>query len=318
MKFTQPGISRKILTTLVLLNLLVSGQSLAAAPQTVPGSRVSMEMPEGFEKAGNFSGFQNPQKRASIMVTEMPGPYAQITAGFDNEHLSTRGMSLCSKSPHKVGSFDGVLVELTQTAGEAHFHKWILAFGDQNNTTLVTAAFPEELKQELSGKMKDAVLSTSFDANRAAPLNQSDLNYTVSPVPGMKLAARVQNMLLFNPSGGLPKQKVEKPEPLFVAAQALNDLNIDDRALFCRRRLRQTKGLNTFEISSEKDVEIAGLSGREILASAIDEKGEKTFILQTMLFGKGSYFIMQGICDLSLQKTQEPVFREIAKTFKTK
>ena len=284
----------------------------------VSGSRVVMVQPVGFSKAEKFSGFQNAELQSSIMVTEMAAPYPQMVAGFDEAHLASRGMKLISKTSSPVGTLKGELIEISQAVQGIDYHKWILAFGDQGLTVLITATFPEKNADKLSELLKTALLSTKYDASLPSPLQQTDMNFSVSPVAGLKLAARVQNSLVFNESGALPKTKLSGTPTVFVAAQALSNLAIDDRAAFARNRLRQTKDISNLQIVSEKDVKIGGLPGREILATGDGKDGEKAFIFQIMLYGSGSYFIMQGHCDASLQGTKIFVFREIANTFKVK
>lgn len=301
---------------LALLSFLgVSGISGALA-EPVPGSRISMDKPAGFEKASNFVGFQKAASGASIMVSEIPGPYKQVTAGFNEAGLASRGMKLVSKTPQPVGNLEGMLVEVSQSANGTEFHKWMLAFGDASSCILVTSCHPAELDKELSEPLRKAVLSSQFNSSAPLPSAQNDLNFTVSPQGGFKLAGRIQNVLIFNKQGQLPKAPAPRAAG-FVAGQAFNDLAIDDPAQYSRRRLRQTAGMSNFEILSEKDIEIAGLKGRELLAQADDQKiKEKSFIYHLMLFGKGSYFIMQGICPATERSQNEEAFRSLSKSFK--
>lgn len=285
----------------------------------VPGSRIMMDRPAGFEKAPNFVGFQNASEGSSIMVTEIPGPYSKVTAGFDQEHMATRGMKLMNKSSAPVGNMQGLLLEVTQAAAGTQYRKWIHAFGNEDMTVLVTATFPDELSGQLSNKLKGAVMTTRFDSTSAPPSEQGDLPFTVTPVNGLKLAARVQNMLLFNLVGALPKQKVSLADNAsFLAGQSLSNVAIRDRAEFARRRLQQSQHFTDVNIQSEADVTIGGLPGREALASATGDKGEKLFVYQTILYGSGGYFLMQGISDASTKTANEERFKAIARTFKLK
>ncbi len=290
-----------------------------AAEEAIPGTRVFLEKPLGFERASNFSGFQDPKNASSIMISEIPGPFDKVSAGFNEDQMKPRQMTLLSKEPHKVGDFDGLLVELQQQAGAAEFHKWLLVFGDQSFTILVTAAFPEALKAEMAERMKKAILTARFVKASLPPQKQNDLNFALTETKGLKLAGRIQNALLFNQSGSLPKEKLNYVPVSFVAAQALNDLKIDNREAFARKRLHQTTSISKIEIIEEKDIEIGGLPGREILARAeSNDSHEKLFLYQVILYGAGSYFIMQGECNEDQRKVQEAEFKTISKTFRMK
>ncbi len=73
------------------------------APETtlvsVPGTSVSLPPPAGFIPADRFPGFMKESTGSSIMVSEIPGPYAEVTAGFsDKRQMQARGMTLLDHS----------------------------------------------------------------------------------------------------------------------------------------------------------------------------------------------------------------------------
>ncbi len=316
---------RREITRIGLQSLILAAIFFANAPAgladfvKVPGSRVSMDNPAGFQKADNFAGFKNEEQRSSIMVTELPAPFLVVTSGFqDTEKMAKRGMTLLSKSPQKVANFDALLFEIKQGTAAGEFHKWILAFGDRTFITMVTAAFPEELSSKLSDSLKKSVMSCKFESNSPSPLEQQeDMNFSLASVHGLKLAGRVQNALIYNESGELPKEKLAGIVPVFVAAQALSDLEITDKSAYALNRLHQSEGLRNFEIISESDLKIAEVPCREILALAERTEG-KVFIYQAMLFAKGSYFILQGECAANKRAEYEPIFKGLTSTFKIK
>lgn len=292
------------------------GASFAEA-ESVAGTRVTIEKPPGFEKATTFSGFQRSDVAASIMITEIPAPFRAATAGFDEKKMAERGMKLLSKVDRKVANYDGMLVELTQSAQGIAFHKWILAFGDDAFTQLVSATCPETEANQLGAAMKQAVLTTSFDASKS-PLQPKDLNFEVTEVPGLKLATLVQNAMIFNTTGQLPKQKLEYTPVSFVAAQSISTgkMEIKDKLKFAQERLLVSPELNGVQILTETDVKVANLPGREILATAKSKSNEELFVYQVMLFPSDGYYLMRAECLISQRKEYEPIFKSLARTFK--
>ena len=306
---------------ILTLMFVASTGTAKADPESLPGSRVKLNRPTGFEKADSFSGFQKADAGASIMVSEIPAPYKICVSGFTNEEkMAERGMKLLTKTDNKVGQLEGLLVEVQQHAMGKEFHKWILVFGDATFAEVVTATFPQDKANELSEPMKKAVLSAVFDSTAAAPLQQKDLGFEVSNVPGLKLAARVQNAIVFNATGELPKEKLDYTPTAFVAAQSfsIGKLEISDRADYARKRLKGSPEISAPEIVADGEISIARLPGREILATAKSKSNEDVFIYQVMLFSDGGYYILRGDCLLANRKAQEPIFRSIAKTFKLK
>jgi hypothetical protein len=63
----------------------------------VSGTKCRLVPPSGFVAATSFSGCQNIETSASIMISELPAPYQTLVDGFTVEALKTRGMTLISK-----------------------------------------------------------------------------------------------------------------------------------------------------------------------------------------------------------------------------
>ncbi|MBX9686662.1 MAG: hypothetical protein K2X27_08165 [Candidatus Obscuribacterales bacterium] len=306
-----------------LICFIMSFASVAPAQadlEAVPGTRIRMNKPDGFERAATFSGFQNADKGAAIMITEIPAPYRLAISGFNEQRMAAKGMKLLSMVEQKVADYEGQLLELRQASQGVQFHKWILVFGNASFAQVITGSFPAAHAKELSEKIKQAILSSSFDESATKPSEQKDLAFELTGVEGLKFAGRIQNALLFNPSGELPKQKLEHTPCSFVVAQSISigKLRVDDESTFSRERLKQSPELKLIEILSEASVKIAGLPGKEILASAKSKSDEDLFVYQVMLFTQDGYYIMRGDCLRSQRAVFEPLFRSMSKTFKLK
>src|SRR5207247_1481179 len=96
----------------------------------IPGTKVSLEPPKGFVRAARFTGFQQTDLQASIMVTEIPGPMAEVAKGTSKAVLATRGMSLISEQTEKIGGREARVVKVSQKAAGIEFLKWMLLMGD--------------------------------------------------------------------------------------------------------------------------------------------------------------------------------------------
>lgn len=308
----------RILLSLIALTLVAyfMGTPAQAAPVAIRGSRVLLEKPDGFTTPTNFTGLALESKQASILITELPAPFDKVTAGFSEEGLTSRGMHLLEKKSMSVGKYPGMFLELTQSAAGQTFHKWMLAFGDSNKTVIVTGTAPKDSEKTLTDTIKSSVLSALYDDNAPAPDPFADLPFTLPGSKSMKFAQRIQNMLMFTPTGTVEPKSADKS--LFLVGQALSDTTIGDQTLFAKNRLLQSSQLSNLEIISEGDTNVSGMPAREILASATGNDGEKLFVYQTIAYGKGSYFIIQGIANLDKRTQREPEFKAMVKSFKLK
>ena len=108
-----------------------------------PACGIKIRQPEGFEKSDTFDGFGEPETQSSIMAVTLPAPYSQISAGFTKEQMKTRGWAWQSRDEVKINGLPGILLHFEQPAGDEVFLKWSFVFGDNEKTTMVTAAFPK-------------------------------------------------------------------------------------------------------------------------------------------------------------------------------
>ena len=60
------------------------------AAERIPGTQVTLAAPEHFMASADFAGYANEQTGASLMVTEIPGPYAEVMKG-----MTAEGMIAC-------------------------------------------------------------------------------------------------------------------------------------------------------------------------------------------------------------------------------
>ena len=73
----------------------------------VPGTRVRLAPPAGHQPGRGFLGYQWPETSASLIVIEMPGPYAEASTGFEEKRLAKAGMKLVESSEAKISGRDG-------------------------------------------------------------------------------------------------------------------------------------------------------------------------------------------------------------------
>ncbi len=287
----------------------------SAALAVVVGTRVALPMPPGFAAADRFTGFQNRANGASIMVSEIPGPFDKVTAGFDAEHLKTKGMNLVSQQVLEVGGHPGVILQVTQDAYGQKFRKWLVAFGD-NETVLLTASWPEALTGALQASLKECLLRVKWDRSQEVD-PAAGLSFSITPAPPLKFTKRLQNMLLFTPSGELEVKT--QGNPMFVVGPSIAELDVGDHSAFAHKRLKQAADLQDFSIKSEQAVTIGGFPGWELLASATDARTQlPRLVYQTILFGNKVYYIMQGMVDWSSSEEYEQAFKDTARRFKLK
>jgi hypothetical protein len=283
----------------------------------VPGTKASLVPPGSLKPSDRFPGFWDEETSSSIVITEIPAPYSVLADGFTKEALATKGMNLLSKKEISLSGRPGVLLHVGQEARSIAFLKWMVVTGNEKETLLVTATFPEEMKAQLSSVMEQSALSVRWDVEaKIDPL--AGLNFSFEDDPSLKFAKRFSNMVILTKDGALPGKPTN--DPLFTISSSLSQAMISDLGKFAEGRLMQIEQVTGVAIKKQSDVTIAGLTGAEIIAEAKwkDMPDAPVIVYQVLLLDGNYYFIMQGFAPREGQEKYLAIFSRIAKSFRKK
>lgn len=285
-----------LLFFLLTISVLGFGQELPKSKSNkhvrISGTNIFMVPPESFEPSGNFKGFQNPADQTSmIMITEISGPYVEMTKGFNPEMLSANGMELKTKEEIKVAEFNGLLIELDEPANGMEFSKHILIYGDEKSTTLINGVYLSD-SLELGEKIRESILTTIVDTEVISDPREA-LNYAVNEELGsLSFHAVIGNGMLFNRDLKIPTESADKAT--LLTDKSFAKVEIEDKKVFCISRIKKypddysvipSKGIN--------EIEIDDLRGFELYAKNSDEVDEEMY--QVILFDNdGGYYIFVG------------------------
>src|SRR5262245_50826046 len=158
MAFPNQRFAVKVLSFVFPVLLLLSGsfanaRSLPLAQQNlvkVPGTKVSLVPPEGLKLSEQFPGFWDEERGLSISILEMPTPYSEIIKGFTKGALDARGMRLLSNREISFNGRAGTLLQFRMEGPSGPDLSWMAAIGNEKETVLVTASFPERMKAQVS------------------------------------------------------------------------------------------------------------------------------------------------------------------------
>ena len=302
----------RITVLLLSISIIGYGQELpkekTGKHQQINGTNIFIVPPNSFEISGNFKGFQNPADPTSmIMIMEIPGPYFEVSKGFNAEMLKSGGMDLKTKKEIKIGEFEGMLIELDQPANGMVFSKQILIFGNEKSSTLINGVYIKDSLQ-LGGKIRESILTTFIDTENLADPRKA-LNYTINENAGsLKFHSVIGNGMLFNRDLKIPTQSSDKATLLTDKSYA--KVEIENKKLFCISRIKKypadysvipDKGIN--------EIEIDNLKGFELYAKNNDKENEEMY--QVILFDEnGGYYLFVGTYKLK----SENAISDIKKT----
>ncbi len=285
-----------------------------------PEVGLAISQPDGFTKATSFYGFEQPATSSSVVLSKLPGPFSEVTKGFDKPTLATRGISLISKQSVKIDNQPGLLVQVAQSAAGQKFLKWILVFGNEQSTTIVVATFLDENATKIGEPLKKVLLAVSPRLSTSPAAYISSPPFTVTAVAGLssvKKMSEVGKALAFTKDGNIPT--AAPTDPLFIVAPSLGDVPIADQKSFATRRLSGYPQLEITKIKSSNAVSIDNLPGWEIVANVRDRQTKLPLTLyQVVLFKQGGYALMTGIVGDKQAQIYLPKFKSMALTFRAR
>jgi hypothetical protein len=109
---------------IALVAMLVQALPALAQAVRVTGTSVALAPRPGFSPSSRFPGFEREDLQAAVMVTEIPGPVAELARGMTAPGLATRGMSLISSTKQLVDGRQALLLKVSQQAAGSTFLNW--------------------------------------------------------------------------------------------------------------------------------------------------------------------------------------------------
>ncbi len=299
----------------LLLSFLLLGNIVFAQTEKltkISGTKCSLIPPSGFVAATTFSGFQNVETGASIMITELPVPYQNIVDGFTADALKTSGMTLISKQTIDFNNSKATLINVTQPVNGTTYLKQMLIFGDEKGTLLVNGIYPEASK-DIELKIKEALLSTIYNASQNDnPLDAATFTIDITDTD-FKLIKYMSGSLLYSTDGKIPTEK-----PTLIVGNSIAKIPTQNQKKFTEERLKKLPGGEHNVIKEIKEITIDNLKGYEIVADGKTKDDNSQLLYQVMLFNdNGDYYIIVGQAKEDFQKNLE-AFKKITKTFKRK
>jgi len=292
----------------IISNKLTKGHVL------VRGTKISMIPPKGFTNAPNFLGFEHNPSGSTVMVLDIPGPFAETSKGLTKEKLLANGVEVKQIETMTFNGMPALFMTGEQKSAGVQFTKYVLTFGTDIETYMINGAVPKNNTQ-LATEVKKSIQSAVYD-NMVKINPFESIDYTIDLAKGnLKFAKRVSTSLVFTADGEFPTKSPEKTS--FIAAKSVSKIVINDRNTFCINRLKQTP-MTIEKIGTPTPISVDGLQGFEIIADAkakASERSEKVY--QVILFGDNFYYIFFSSTSDKTDKTLTAL-KQVVQTFKRK
>ncbi len=269
-----------------------------------------LKCPPGMAQATTFCGLMGIDEEVSVNVQELPAPVAEIRPAMRPAKLESRGMFLLGQESIQIAGAEGLLLHISQPREDQTFLKWVGVTGDERQTILITAVFPQEVSAAWSAALKEVVLTAE---PAGADAQSCDVAAgTVQVESPFALACQFQGESIYTPQGTFPLPR--PTDPLFTVARGWAVVAADDRSQYAEQRARRLEGAEELEVESTLPVVVDGLDGFQVLGQT-QGGPSPLFVCLTMLFGEQEYFVLVGMSQAVRRTEFEPSFQRMAASF---
>ena len=279
----------------------------------VDGTRVWLDLPDGFVAAEKFPGFIHYEPQASITVAELPSSFVESHDLYTRERLARKGVELLHREGFEKDGLRANFIEARQMLGNQETTKLLLVTGDVGESVVVTATYYSRdaatHREALIRAVRNVVWQPSL------PLDLFDgLGFRLKDVPGLRVATRASNSIIFTDSGALP-------DPFYtglflVAGWSEGELaEGEDAQVFSREQFRLMGMVNTGIIDNVETSRIDGREAIETTGHGVHRHlGYEVSVYQALVIYPDRYFVAQGIADRGDAKTAFDRFRSVIGT----
>lgn len=308
------GIMRLLLCCLAASALA----ALSHAAERIPGTQVTLDPPEAFLPSSDFPGYAKEDTGASIMINEIPGPFAEVVQGMTAEAMKARGIELVSSEDVEVGGVKGKLLHTRQQAHGEVYEKWLLVFGT-DKSVMIHGTAPQDEFAKISDPLRASLLAARWEPGLAVPILEG-LPFTIEEAGDLKFAFKSGTTLALTEQGIHPQREIGKP---LVVVNVVHDAQFRkdaDHKAYATALLQQTAGLpGPIEITADQVADIGGGKGHRVVTSAQPKDAAQAIHYEaTVLVEDGRLCLIFGRCSAATREQHRPAFDALCQSFRFK
>lgn len=283
---------------MVFIALVLGSAAQAAEPIFPLGSRLGLTPPAGMVPSRAFRGFEDPTKKAVILLAELPAQaYPDLEKGFSVETLKSQGIEVEHREEAALKEGHGFIFVARQQTTETMVRKWALVAIAGNVTALVTLQVPETAKDAYPDAVCRAALE-SLIVRASIPIEEqlSLLPFKLRDLAGFRIARTLPDGTTLLADG--PKDELASIDQPFlvIGIPPQTPPQPADRASFAYRLFLGTRGIKDIRIVRSEPQRISGQQGHELMAEAKDAtSGANLTLIQWLRFGSGGYLYILGL-----------------------
>jgi hypothetical protein len=285
----------------VLAALVFALPAHAADPTFPTGSRIGLVPPAGMTVSKRFSGYEDIDKDAAIIIATLPAAaYDELDHTAVPDVLKKQGITMEKREPMQINGAKAFLVLGTEDVDKTQYRKWILVAIEDDMTALVNVQVPTPDTTYTDAVVRAAlatltVRDTVPDAERLSllPFKVGDLaDFKIQGV----LPGRALMLADVSPAQGSDATGQMLNARLLIAAEQGGPNESDDHGNFARLAFDSIGGIKDVRINMSEPLNLDGQQGYQTMAQAKEIHSDADLmVVQWLRFGAGGFMQMVGI-----------------------
>lgn len=300
--------SRPFAAPLALALVLCATAAFAAEPQFPVGSHFGLTPPPGMTMSDSFPGFEDREKKAAILISQLPGPaYDQFLKSMNSGAIEIPGVSNAKREIFLTdGGGASHLVTGDQEAEGVKLRKWLMitrrsvtsSNADLTFAFVVTVQVPVDAQ----GTYPDATIRKALaSATLRASIPQAEIldrmPFTIGEFADFKgVRSIVPNRALMLTDVSAESEPPPDSALLMISVGSGAPSAADDRAQFSQNLLRNIQGYANLRLVSAEAMRVRGQPGYEVRleGNSVPDNTEIS-IVQWMRFQGSGFIRMIGV-----------------------
>lgn len=277
----------------------------------IPGTRLFIIPPNGFEPSNSFTGLQKGENSAIQVYDLVGGNYNTNAKTFSKEGFENRGVTV---QEYKELIVNGFPAKYALIQGDPSANTINLVFGDTTFSTMVLAIYPS-YENSVEKEIKEAIQSIYYDKEMIVDPFVS-AKFTLDDSKSIFKFAKSTSGLFLYSIGGVDKQSYEdEPFVMVSTFPKESSMTAESVALLMQNSLKS----NGLTIDELKNKVTSKLDGKPTYEEEIHGtlNGQKSIIYQLIVEDEEKIISLQGILKSELDKNLIEI-KKLSKTLKLK
>jgi len=282
-----------ILFLLALPSVILHAQTDSLKPKNgersfIPGTHVSLVLPQGFKYAKDFIGIEKDDKTYVQIFDPYESDYSTSSSNFTRPIFENKGMDVFTFKTMNVGSYTAKYTGMKSSTG---YKKYELLFGDTTFSALLLGHCSVN-DEVVSKAIEDAILSVRYDKKaKIDPYVHSFFSINDS-TSLFKFSMHDGKVFDYYMNG---KIKAADNDPVFTVTPFTTEQAFSDKEVKkAMEDIYKKEGMTSIKVKNESDAKINGYDAYE---SEVYGKlnGKQVLIYQLTISKDGNALLIKGV-----------------------